>query len=108
MDESPRIYPREQGHANRRPGAPQDVEEGKGQASDWEPTEKDAFIRLRNASLQMSAADVWMERFVGETMIPKSIAHEWNPSDVERWFKDNSLLGATKVTPSHACVTCLI
>ena len=83
------------------------MEEEKGEASDWEPTEKDAFTRLSNTHLQMSDLDVWTERFVDETMIPKFIAHEWNPADVERWNQHGASLGETKVTPSHACVTCM-
>ena len=79
----------------------------KAKASDLDPTEKDAFIKLSNAHLPMSDVDVWAERFVDETMIPRFIAHGWDLSGVERLYEDGPSLGETQVTPSHACVTCM-
>ena len=79
----------------------------KAKASDLDPTEKDAFIKLSNAHLQMSDLYVWTERFVDETMIPKFIAHEWNLSHAESLYNNGATLGETTVTPSHACVTCM-
>ena len=52
--------------------------------------------------------DAWAERFVDEIMIPKFIARDWNVSHATSLYEDGPSAGpVTKVTPSHACVTCM-
>ena len=56
----------------------------------------------------MTDLDAWGERFVDENMIPKFIAREWNVSHAKSLYEDGRPSGPeTKVTPSHACVTCM-
>ena len=81
----------------------------KAKATDWDdPTEKDAFIMLSSANHSLSPVRVWAERFVDEIMIPKFIARDWNVSHAKSLYEGGRPSGpVTKVTPSHACVTCM-